>query len=90
MPLYVVTGANDTSIPAKYGEQTAGYLAGIGLPVSFYEEARGSHSLRTLVPSLQRAWEDMHAGINRPDSVPVSRSGFTLPRGAPSTVRSPS
>jgi poly(3-hydroxybutyrate) depolymerase len=87
MPVYVVTGANDTSIPAKYGEQTAGFLAGIGLPVSFYEEPRGSHALRTLAPSLQRAWDDMHAGINRPDSVPVSRSGFTLPLSTPSGAR---
>jgi hypothetical protein len=89
MPVYVVTGANDTSIPARYGEQTAGFLAAIGLPVSFYEEPRGSHALRTLAPSLQRAWEDMHAGLVRPDSVPVSRSGFALPPSAPSAIRSP-
>jgi pimeloyl-ACP methyl ester carboxylesterase len=89
MRVYVVTGADDTSIPTKYGEQTAGFLAGMGLPVSFYEEPRGSHALRTLVPSLQRAWDDMHAGLVRPDSVPVSRSGFAVPRSAP-VVRTPS
>jgi pimeloyl-ACP methyl ester carboxylesterase len=82
MRLYVVTGAHDASIPTKYGEQTAGYLAGLGLPVSFYEEGTGTHALRTLTPSLERAWDDMHAGVTRPESVPVARSGFTLPAGA--------
>jgi hypothetical protein len=90
MRVYVVTGANDTSIPTKYGEQTAGFLAVIGLPVSFYEEQHGTHALRTLAPSLQRAWDDMHAGITRPDSVPVSRSGFSLPGGAAPSSRGPS
>ena len=83
-PLYVVTGAHDESIPTKYGEQTAAYLAGIGLPVSFYEEPHGTHWLRTLNSSLQRAWDDMHAGLTRPESVPAARSGFGLPAGAPS------
>jgi predicted esterase len=83
-PLYVVTGGHDDSIPTKYGEQTASYLAGIGLPVSFYEEPNGTHRLRTLNPSLQRAWDDMHAGLTRPETVPVARRGFGLPAGAPS------
>jgi hypothetical protein len=89
MPLYVVTGAHDDSIPTKYGEETAGYLAGIGLPVSFYEEPNGSHALRTLMPSLQRAWTDMLAGTTRPDSVPVARNGVTLPPSAPTAVLKP-
>lgn len=83
MRLYVVTGVNDTSIPTKYSEQTAGFLAGVGLPVSFYREPRGSHAVRTLVPSLERAWDDMHAGLTRPESVPVSRTGFAAPMSAP-------
>ena len=90
MRVYVVTGAHDESIPTKYGEQTAGFLAAIGLPVSFYEEPRGSHALRTLAPSLQRAWDDMHAGVTRPESVPVSRSGLSLPGGAAPSSRGPS
>jgi predicted esterase len=89
MPVYVVSGANDESIPTRYSEQTAGFLAGMGLPVSFYEEPRGSHALRTLVPSLQRAWEDMHAGLVRPENVPVSRTGFTLPPSSPAGARTP-
>jgi hypothetical protein len=89
MRLYVVTGAHDASIPTKYGEQTAGYLAGLGLPVSFYEEPFGTHALRTLTPSLERAWDDMHAGLTRPESVPVARSGFALPAGAPAGTVKP-
>jgi S-formylglutathione hydrolase FrmB len=85
-PLYVVHGAHDESIPTKYGEQTASYLAGIGLPVSFYEEPQGSHALRTLWSSLERAWTDMHAGLTRPETVPVARNGFALPAGAPPTA----
>jgi hypothetical protein len=84
-----VTGAHDESIPTKYGEQTAAYLAGLGLPVSFYEEPRGTHALRTLVPSLQRAWDDMHAGLTRPENVPVARAGFALPGGTPGAVTKP-
>ncbi|HEX3466997.1 MAG TPA: hypothetical protein VHT05_02735 [Candidatus Elarobacter sp.] len=83
MPLYVVTGAHDDSIPTKYGEQTAGFLAGIGLPVSFYEEPNGSHALRTLIPSLQRAWTDMLAGTEHPESVPANRGGTGLPPAIP-------
>lgn len=87
LPLYVVTGAHDDSIPTKYGEQTASFLAAIGLPVSFYEEQGGTHALRTLVPSLERAWLDMHDGKQRPDSVPRS-SGSGLPQVPPSAVKS--
>ena len=83
MPLYVVTGARDDTIPTKYSEETAGFLAGIGLPVSFYQEPTGEHILRTLMPSLQRAWTDMLAGTNRPDSVPSGHGGFSLPPSAP-------
>jgi poly(3-hydroxybutyrate) depolymerase len=89
MRLYVVTGANDTSIPTRYGEQTASYLAGIGLPVSFYEEPHGTHALRTLTSSLQRAWDDMHASLTRPETVPAARSGFGLPAGTPGAVTKP-
>ncbi|MEA2720902.1 MAG: hypothetical protein QOJ39_2766 [Candidatus Eremiobacteraeota bacterium] len=89
MRLYVVTGTNDTSIPTRYSEQTAGYLAGIGLPVSFYREPHGTHALRTLTPSLERAWDDMHAGLTRPETVPIARNGCALPAGAPAAVMKP-
>ncbi|MDB5071840.1 MAG: putative esterase [Candidatus Eremiobacteraeota bacterium] len=89
MRVYVVTGTNDTSIPTRYSEQTAGYLAGIGLPVSFYQEPQGTHALRTLTPSLERAWDDMHAGLTRPETVPLARNGFAVPVGAPAAVTKP-
>lgn len=89
MRLYVVTGAHDDSIPTRFGEQTATYLAGLGLPVSFYEEPRGTHSLRTLVPSLERAWDDMHAALTRPENVPVARAGFAMPGAVPGAVAKP-
>lgn len=81
LPLYVVTGAHDESIPTIYGEQTARYLAGLGLRVSFYEEPAGTHTLRTLVPSLEHAWLDMHAGTEQPESVP--HGGGALPQAPP-------
>ncbi|HYW54486.1 MAG TPA: hypothetical protein VE826_10975 [Dongiaceae bacterium] len=89
MRLYVVTGAHDDSIPAEYGEQTAAYLAGLGLAVSFYEEPKGTHALRTLAPSLERAWDDMHASLTRAENVPVARAGFALPGAAPGAVAKP-
>lgn len=80
-PVYVVTGKNDTSIPAVYGEETATFLASIGVPTAFYEQADGQHWIRSLVPALTRAWTDMHAGVVRADSVPVAKNGEhpTLP-----------
>jgi predicted esterase len=89
LPVYVVTGAHDESIPTKYGEQTAAYLASLGLPVSFYEEPQGTHFMRSLTPSLQRAWDDMHAALVRRENVPIVRAGFALPGSAPSAVLHP-
>nr|MDP9104888.1 hypothetical protein [Candidatus Eremiobacteraeota bacterium] len=89
LPVYVVTGAHDESIPTKYGEQTAAYLASLGLPVSFYEEPQGTHFMRSLTPSLQRAWDDMHGALVRRENVPIVRAGFALPGGAPSAVLHP-
>jgi pimeloyl-ACP methyl ester carboxylesterase len=87
--IYVVTGANDGEIPTKFGEQTAAYLASAGLPVSFYEEPHGTHFIRSLTPSLQRAWDDMHASLVRGENVPVVRAGFSLPGSAPAAVQHP-
>jgi poly(3-hydroxybutyrate) depolymerase len=64
-PVYVVTGAHDDEIPTKYGEETALALQQDGLPVSFYEEPSGSHWVRTLMPALGAAWDDMHGGVVR-------------------------
>lgn len=81
-PLYVVNGAHDDQIPAKYGEQTATFLAGLGLPVTFYQQPDGTHAVRTMMPALQRAWDDMHAGVVHPDTVPRGR-GATVPQTGP-------
>ena len=89
LPLYVVTGANDGEVPTRFGEQTAAYLASLGLPVSFYEEPRGTHFIRSLTPSLQRAWDDMHAALIRRENVPVVRAGSNLPGSAPAAVLHP-
>lgn len=83
-PLYVVNGSADEEIPPAYGAQTAAYLASLGIPVSFYQMPGGHHALRTLVPVLEAAWNDMHRGIVRAQSVPErSASGSFLP-AAPS------
>ena len=84
-PVYIVTGANDADVPAKYGEQTAAYLSSAGLLVSFYEEPNGAHQVRTLLPSLERAWLDMHAGTVRPKSVP--NGGAPLLTSPPKTTQ---
>lgn len=89
LPVYVVTGAHDESIPTKYGEQTAAYLASLGLPVSFYEEPQGTHFMRSLTPSLQRAWDDMHAALVRRENVPIVSAGFNLPGTGPGMVLHP-
>ncbi len=86
MRLYVITGAHDESVPTRFGEQTAGFLASIGLPVSFYEEPQGSHAMRTLVPSLARAWDDMHAGLTRAENLPIAGSRAGLPAAAPAAT----
>jgi hypothetical protein len=86
MRLYVITGAHDEEVPTRFGEQTAGFLASIGLPVSFYEEPQGSHAMRTLVPSLVRAWDDMHAGLTRAENFPIAGSRAGLPGTAPAAT----
>ena len=80
-PIYVVTGAKDQSIPARYGELTAAYLAGIGIPTEFEEEPTGTHLIPSLMPSLSRAWHDMIAGIvkNPPAQDMRPESPNTLP-----------
>ena len=87
LPLYVVTGVHDDSIPSVYGEQTARYLAAAGLPVSFYAEPNGTHALRTLVPALERAWVDMHGGKERPGSIPRGGGGPLLQAAPASPVK---
>lgn len=79
-PLYVLNGARDQSIPPEYGARSAEALAGRGVPVSFYQQPDGSHRLRSLLPALARAWDDMVAGTVRAETIP-SHSGGGLPAG---------
>ncbi|MFN2527962.1 MAG: hypothetical protein ABR584_04500 [Candidatus Baltobacteraceae bacterium] len=73
-PVYVVNGSSDAVIPPLYGMETAVFLDSLGIPTSFYQQPGGSHSVRTLMPQLQRAWTDMHQGITRPASIPQIQS----------------
>jgi poly(3-hydroxybutyrate) depolymerase len=75
-PVYVITGKHDVNIPAVYGEETATYLASIGVPTGFYEQPDGVHYVRTLVPALTAAWSDMHAGVIRRDAVPAAAAAL--------------
>lgn len=77
--LYVVNGGDDDSIPPKFGLQTAQYLAGYGVPTSFYQEPHGTHALRTLESILDRAWSDMLAGAVHPVASVRGPSGNGLP-----------
>jgi len=77
-PFYVVTGKQDQSIPAQYGELTAAFLAGVGIPTEFVEEPTGTHLVPSLMPSLQTAWADMIAGIIKH---PPTQSTDTLTLG---------
>lgn len=87
-PVYVVTGAHDDLIPTKYGEETALALQQDGLPVSFYEERSGSHWLRTLMPALGAAWDDMHGGVVRGVRL-TDAARVGLPSNAPTKTFKP-
>jgi predicted esterase len=83
-PFYVITGSRDNVVPTQYPTSTAIYLQSEGVPVSFYSQTGGTHSLITLLPVLSQAWDDMHDGIMR---APPPTLGFvplltSAPRGA--------
>ncbi len=78
-PIYVVNGKLDESIPPKYGELTADWLAGVGIPTGFYQERTGTHFIPTLMPALTEAWRDMISGVVRNTPAVAQDSGDTLP-----------
>jgi dienelactone hydrolase len=83
-PFYVITGSHDNVVPTQYPTSTAVYLQSEGVPVSFYSQTGGTHSLITLLPLLSQAWDDMHDGIVR---APPPTLGYlplltSPPRGA--------
>lgn len=65
IPLYVVTGTSDDSIPTEYTQRTAHFFANAGASVSLYVNPGGTHRVITNLSVLRTAWSDMHAGIAR-------------------------
>lgn len=81
-PLYVITGSSDDSIPTKYPQNTATYLASAGIPTGLYVQPSGTHLLWTLMPALRSAWHDMLSGRISANARP-GRSSEALPAIAP-------
>jgi poly(3-hydroxybutyrate) depolymerase len=90
-PVYVITGKSDVVVPPALGEETATYLAFLGVPTAFYEQPDGQHWFRSLMPVLSTAWNDMYAGVVRANSVPIARNGVPpkLPQIEPSNPVKP-
>lgn len=74
---YILTGARDATVKTAWPTATAIYLRDAGLPVSFYSQPEGTHSIYTLRTILLQAWEDMVAGTVR------SPEGLTGPGDLP-------
>ena len=83
-PVYVVNGSADEAIPPEYGLRSAAFMLSLGIPTAFYQEPGGHHAVRTLMPVLERAWADMHAGIVRSGTVPSAATGTAFLPSAPS------
>jgi poly(3-hydroxybutyrate) depolymerase len=62
---YVLTGARDDNVPTLYPTSTAIFLRDVGLPVTFYSQAGGTHQLYSLRSILAQAWRDMERGVVR-------------------------
>src|SRR5579872_1462742 len=62
-PVYLVEGSDDQVVPALYVRRTARLLDSAGIPVRYYEQAGGQHSLGTIAQSFSHAWRDMLAGV---------------------------
>ena len=82
-PVYVVNGSDDASIPPIYGMQTAIFLDSLGVPTSFYQQAHGKHPVRTLMPQLALAWDDMHHGVTRANTIPRNGASAGFLRASP-------
>lgn len=84
-PFYILTGAQDQSIPTQYPTATAVYLRNSGLPVTFYSDPDATHRLYTLRTILAQAWSDMQNGVVR---TPVALSaGVPLLLVQPPTMK---
>jgi acetyl esterase/lipase len=84
MPFYVLAGSADGTVPNQYSISTAEFLQASSVPISFYFEPGGTHSMITLLPKLTQAWDDMHAGIVRspPATLKYTPLLLSAPHGA--------
>lgn len=83
-PVYVINGSADEEIPPVYGARSAAFMSSLGIPTEFYQQPGGHHAVRTLMPVLERAWADMHAGVVRADTVPAGAAAAAFLPAAPS------
>ena len=83
--MYVVNGARDEAIPPKYGEMTADWLAGVGIPTGFYQQRDGTHFVSTLMPVISRAWREMLGGFIGQDVRPNATDQANFPSIIPNT-----
>lgn len=74
-PVYVINGTLDEEIPPIYGMRSAAFMESLGIPTTFYQQPAGHHAVRTLMPALERAWADMHAGVVRANTIPHGAAG---------------
>jgi len=84
--IYIVHGDRDQSIPVRYAVDGASFLYDNQIPVSYYSVTAGSHSIRTLLPALGRAWADMLSGKVSDSEITMlarDREGADLPLQTP-------
>ena len=74
-----VIGSDDPLVKAQYVKGASGYLMANGVDSHYYEERGGVHSLVSLLPSLQRAWNDMLAGVHFNTPEPDNPSPLPTP-----------
>jgi acetyl esterase/lipase len=79
---YVLTGARDEIVPTLFPTLTAIFLRDVGIPVTFYSQADGTHLLYSLRSILSQAWSDMESGVVRsPEGLGAGGQG--LPEAMP-------
>ena len=84
-PVSVVAGSSDTVAPVESIRKTVRGLEGAGVPVHYFEEPGGAHSLGSVYPSLVRAWREL-LGVKVPPHPP---SGLTQRPIVPTPTPSP-
>jgi predicted esterase len=69
-PVYTVSGSDDAIVSNAYVRLVAHLLRDGGIPTGYYEQPRGTHSLATIYPAIERAWSDMLRGEVPQDVLP--------------------